>query len=394
MKSNFPQSRIVSVSHSLAILPADSPLSRKPRFGWRARPEKFYAGFEQKIVFYDCFWHADGKRILLVGPPPRNLLPILKQARYSTDNSQDDLISSFHISQSVMILELTSVPAGAQKINIVAPGMKFELDIQPNYSAALEGSRVIFTISKDNDLAWIRAWADYYQRFHGADTVVIVDNGSTKTTLVQLALALKQTKIEHIFVLSMPYIFGEIDRSVLFNPFWTNFLQNCINTIVLRRFAAQAEGLLNCDLDELAVYKTGASIFDTLEHTPRGLLAMTGAWVESYSDHLEYGDHRDFNYRLINTKERICKARKWVLDPKREWVKNLNVHPYWHWIEGRPRGAKTTNSNAFFWHFKGVNNNWKVKRNVTNTSRPDNIELDQKLVEQFSKWSPNYEKLE
>ncbi len=386
MKTNFPKSRTVSASHSMATLSKDSVLSRKPRFGWKARPEKFFTGFEQKIVFYDCFWHADGKRVLLVGPPPRNLLPPLKRAHYSTDNSQNALTASFHITQSVMILELTDVMEGARSIKISAPEIDFELEIQPNYSQILADKRVMFTISKDNNLEWISAWAEYYQHFHGVDALVLVDNGSTKTTLDSLASALEKTKIEHIFILSMPHKFGEIDYSVLFNPFWANFLQNCINSIVLRRFAANAQGLLNCDLDELAVHKSGSSLFSALEQTPGGLLTMRGVWIESYAERTDFGDHRDFKYRLIDEKSHTCKARKWVLDPKRQWVDNLNVHPYWHWIEGRPRGAKTTDPNAFFWHFKGINNNWKVKRNIKNASRPKNIEPDQLLVDQLSQW--------
>ena len=387
MKTSFPQTRIVNVDHTVAVLPQDSELSRKPRFGWRPRSNKFLEGFERKIVFYDCFWHADGKRVLLIGPPPRNLLSSLETAHYCTDSSADALKARFYISQSVMTLALDDVPPDAKSIKVNGPGINFDLEIQPNYSQFLSDKRIMFTISKDNNLEWISAWAEYYELFHQVNTIVLVDNGSTKTTLVRLALALKKTKIEHIFILSMPYKFGEIDYSVVFNPFWANFLHNCINSIVLRRFAASAEGLLNCDLDELAAHKTEPDIFSALKRAPNGLLAMNGVWIEAYSQNPEFGDHRDFRHRLIDKKAHLCKAQKWVLDPKKPWIENLNVHPYWHWIEGRPRGAKTTDPDAFFWHFKGINNNWKENRNSLENIRPQDLEIDQEIVSRFANWS-------
>ena len=53
------------------------------------------------------------------------------------------------------------------------------MPIQPNRSAALRGDRVIFTINKDNDLAWIADWARFYVAEHGATAAVVYDNGST-----------------------------------------------------------------------------------------------------------------------------------------------------------------------------------------------------------------------
>jgi hypothetical protein len=38
------------------------------------------------------------------------------------------------------------------------------------------------------------------------------------------------------------------------------------------------------------------------------------------------------------------------------------VHPYWHWIEGRAWFAKTMPPDATYWHFRGINTNWKEGR--------------------------------
>ena len=53
---------------------------------------------------------------------------------------------------------------------------------------------------------------------------------------------------------------------------------------------------------------------------------------------------------------------KWVLDPTRDWVRSLAVQPYLHRIHGAPEGARRHDEAAMFFHFKGINTNWKEKR--------------------------------
>ena len=63
-------------------------------------------------------------------------------------------------------------------------------------------------------------------------------------------------------------------------------------------------------------------------------------------------------------KARFCRAGKWAIDPSRSWLQRLRVHPYWHWIEGRPLLAKRYAGGAYFWHFRGINTGWKVDRSA------------------------------
>ena len=59
------------VANSYAALSPDTPAGRVPRAKGRARPEAFAAAFDTRTLFYDCFRHAEGQRILLVGTPDR-----------------------------------------------------------------------------------------------------------------------------------------------------------------------------------------------------------------------------------------------------------------------------------------------------------------------------------
>ena len=61
------------VDASYAALSAGSPVARQPRWALHKRPARFFENFDAKTLFYDCFWHDDGQRVILVGPPWRNL---------------------------------------------------------------------------------------------------------------------------------------------------------------------------------------------------------------------------------------------------------------------------------------------------------------------------------
>ena len=43
-------------------------------------------------------------------------------------------------------------------------------------------------------------------------------------------------------------------------------------------------------------------------------------------------------------------------------MRKLSVHPYWHWIRGRAPFSKSMPDDATYWHFKGINTNWKQQR--------------------------------
>ena len=128
---------------------------------------------------------------------------------------------------------------------------------------------------------------------------------------------------------------------------------------VLRRFGERAFGLLDCDIDELAGTRSGRSIYDLAKHSRGGLVAFRGIWIEATGAGTR---HRDFTQRRADPKAALSRPRKWALDPSRAWVRKLSVHPYWHWIEGRPPFAKSMPEDALYWHFRAINTNWKSAR--------------------------------
>ena len=378
------EARLIRSGRSMAFLAEESPLRRLPRQVRKPRPEAFMERFEDRALVYDCFWHADGQSILLVGPPPMNLTALLGEAEYLALPSGTRLEARYHPSLSTMITSLGGAPAGTAGVRLTLAGQVFELAVQPNHSAELAGRRVLFTMNRDNEPGWIAEWARWHQRLHGTDAIVLFDNGSSSYGTGDIEDTLLGVGgIEKIAVASWPGRFGMTDPSVSVNPYWAHFLQISSMSVALRRYGARAAGLLNCDIDELAATHSGRPIYDLLPAARRGLVAFNGQWIEALAEPGGAGSHRDFTQRLRDPKRARSGPRKWLLDPQRNWVRRLDVHPYWHWVHGRPWFGKTMPADAFYRHFRAINTNWKEAR--TTEIAVDGLEADAGLVEGFAR---------
>jgi hypothetical protein len=351
-------SEILAAESSPGALSSDNPLRREPRSPERERPRSFHDAFDARTLFYDCF--RRGADVLLVGPPPLNLKPAFDAARFTAHPSRARLRARFYSSLSIMITSLADVPPDTETIEVEVAGEKLLLPIQRSSVDDLAGRRVLFSVNKNNDLAWIREWALFHATLHGTDAVVLFDNGSTRYGGDELAATLADVPgIAKVAVPQWNVSFGPIDPAVRVNPYWARFFQISSMSVTLRRYGESAYGLLNCDIDELAGTRSGISIYDLAKRSRGGLVAFRGTWIEASR---EGSRHRDYTRRLADRSAAESRQRKWALDPTRPWVRGLNVHPYWHWIHGRPIFSKTMPDDATYWHFKPISTNWKVKR--------------------------------
>lgn len=379
--------RLLRVGRATAFLAEDRPLRRLPRAPHKQRPPAFHERFEDRALVYDCFWHADGERVLLVGPPPMNLAPLYRHARYEALPSRTLLTARHHASLSTMITELGGAPAGTTAIRFELEGQSFELPVGENYSSALARRRVLFTMSKDNELGWIAEWARWHARLHGTDAIVLFDNGSTRYEPAAIEETLRAVPgINQVAVASWPGRYGETDHALLSSPFYVLFLQVSSMSVALRRFAPGAAGLLNCDVDELVETPAGTDIYALAGASRHGLVVMRGQFVEAnaIADAPERGLlHRHFRMHHIEPSRASSPQKKWVLDPSRAWVQNLGVHPYMHWIQGRPMFGKAMPKGVRYHHFKAINTNWKEER--TRLGDPGQLVRDAYLDSAFGK---------
>jgi len=370
---------LLDAQSSAAQLPAG--VRREPRKPQRRRPQSFLEAFDATGLVYDCFWHADGQRVLLICPPPVNLVADYALATYTASGTT--LRPKFHTSLSVMIIELRDVPADSDVITLTFGRETRELPIRVNRSAELEGARILFGMNKNNELAWIREWATFHQRLHGTDSVILFDNGSTAYAVEEVVETLRSVPgLAHCAVPVWPQPFGRTDPAVRLNPYWAHFPQIASMSAVLRRYGAKAAGILNADIDELVEAPGGRSIYDVAASLKHGLAVFRGRWIEAVPLAEAAVDHRGYGLIQRDPKRARSRPNKWALDPKRAWVANLDVHPYWHWIAKRPMFSKVSPEGALYWHFRGINTNWK------RTSEPVARELltaDAELADAFTR---------
>ena len=356
--------RLLPSAHSAAFLGADAPVHRLPRAPGRRRPDEFFERFEDRALVYDCFWHADGRRILLVGPPPVNL--DAAAMRYEALPARQVLAARLHGSSSVAVTALSGAPEGTREISLRFLDREYAIPVQPNLSPTLRGRRILFTMSRDNDLAWIAEWARYHARVQGADSVIVFDNGSSRYAPAEVEATLLSTpELAHVAVPSWPYRYGAPDPGVMNNPFYTLFLQIASMSVVLRRYGAFAFGLLNCDIDELVATPPGTTIFDLAHRSRAGLVVMRGRFIEAVplpEARASGRTHKDFGYHSADARRSRSQQKKWALDPGRGWVENLDVHPYMHWIRGRPAFSKWSPEGVFYRHFRAIHTGWKDDR--------------------------------
>jgi hypothetical protein len=361
---------ILRAGHSAVFLPEKSPFRRHPRAPNRARPPEFTAGFEDRALFYDCFWNADGDSIVLAGPPPLNLMPVLERARYLAEPSGKHLTPSFSVSRSTATVEFRDAPKDTRSVSLHVGGNVHKTPVQPNLADRFARTRCLSTMNKDNDLDWIALWADWHARLHGADAILMFDNGSTRYGIDDLERTLAAVPgMKTVAVLSWPYRYGTLDRGVLFHRHWANFIQVAGLMVWIRRFGAKAEGLMNCDIDELVGTNNGRSAFDIVKQSPDGFVSLRGQWVESVARSGDGHHHFAYRYRHSSPLKALC-ANKWLLDPKRDWVRGSGIVPMMHRIYGMPGEMPERAPRLPFWHFRGISTNWKDERRIEGAVNP------------------------
>jgi len=156
------------------------------------------------------------------------------------------------------------------------------------------------TISKNNPLDWIGDWAEFYVRVHGADAILLYDNGSTDYDLGDIRDRL--TSIDGladslIVPWTFPYGPGVGPRNVQ-DSF---YCQPGALDHARRRYCAAARSVLNSDIDELVVTRPGDSIFERAESSGRAAMVFSGIWVETTeSRSAQPMRHADCRYRRWN----------------------------------------------------------------------------------------------
>lgn len=349
------------------VLPQDCPLRRGLISPSVPREARFLAHFEDRCIFYDVFWDVAGKRIILHGPPPVNLSEHYRNARFTARPSGKLLRARGHHSQKVHLYSLAA-PADTTHLEVEFARMIFTVPVGANHSAWFEGQNLLTTVSKNNDLQWIADWARFHVVNQGASAVLLFDNASDRYAPADIEATLAAVDgLRRICVVPAPFAYQRPDNALPDNRFWAHFLQPSLFTNMFRRYAALAAGILDCDIDELAVPLAGETVFETARASRSGTVYFRNRWIEPVPVEPRPDGYRHRDFCLAKAGDDITRGgtTKWAMAPGRRWMRNLRVQPRAHLIANRPPFTRHKPGTAYIAHFRGISTSWKYDRGVT-----------------------------
>jgi hypothetical protein len=350
------------------LLPDFTAARREPTRPPEFRGESFASQFDDTTLFYDAV-DIGNSEVALFAPPFFNLAPKLAATRFNAAAAPCEVeIRSYDRHAQVWLRR-----PQAGELRGSGPLGDFTVPFSPNERNVFQGRRVIFTMSKDNPIAWILDWARFNRDVHGADAVLIYDNGSSAYDSATLSAALASVPgIERSVVVEWPYKYGP-QGSNSWDHWDSDFCQLGAWEHARWRFLQDACAVMNADIDELVLSKDGTSVFAAAERSRFGLVRYYGRWIVGVdrggspaADALPR--HRDFDiymppeygfsWRAGRRDMNRCQP-KWTLAPRKcpprvQW----HVHSIASWWPSYLPCSR----NFSFAHFREIGSNWKYQR--------------------------------
>jgi hypothetical protein len=336
--------------------------------------------FDHDTLFYDVFHAGDGRRIICLGPPLLNCEEALSEVVFRVPAAKEATIWKYrpprsHLQPSCQFCLMAPEIAAADHLVMELGGRRVDIPIRPSGYPRFAGRRVLVTLSKDNPLPWIRDWAQFNVRIHGADAVLFYDNGSTAYDPAEVrAYLIDLQGVDDVLVVPWKFPYGPgTGRQNKQDSF---YCQPGALEHARWRFCGRARGVLNTDIDELVVLRSGASIFDRAERSSKAAIVFPGFWVEGLarpSGKSTIALHTDCVHRqrgqaimrrmfLFN---RLLRT-KWIVVPERcpddvDWGVH-DIYPVRRQTR-QERGAwRLKPRDVLYRHFRQINTGWKTPR--------------------------------
>jgi len=326
------------------------------------RNNSYAAHYDWDTLFYDVY--RSGRHVVFQGPPFLNFLDHLKAAEpFRRAFGFPRFAARHHGEKKRGEIWLKS---DAKSFALDCALGQFDITVQPDMSAMFAGRRVITTLSQNNDLRWIADWVRFYRRIHGADGVLVYDNGSTAYSLAQLQASLDEAaEGSPALALSWPFAYGPqggLAGAVngVETPWDSDFCQTGSLQHARFRFLTRARSVLNVDIDELLLGDDGGSIFAATEASRAGFIKFPGRWITTCSPGgalRETCRHADFVQ--FETGAGLDCPPKWCVVPGRGDRRSDS------WSVHNLFGAKANREVDNTWHYRhlrGITTSWKEER--------------------------------
>ena len=362
-------------------LPDFSAYRRTPTRSLEDRELGFDAAFDSETLIYDAF-RSGPNEVTLAAPPLFDLTEPFRLTRFTAGGR--DLSPSIRRFDRAAVVTFAA-PENVSRIACDGPLGAFEIAVQTDEAARYAGRRVLLTLSKDNPIPWILDWARHHRDVHGADAVLVYDNGSTAYPVENLLDALAALSgFGPIDVVRWPFKYGPQGTSA--QPFWdSNFCQLGQLEHARRRFLRNARSVLNGDVDEMVLKFGAENVFAAAERSPTGNVRYAGRWMTRAGSPAPADPtklrHRDF--RVVQrvsrvgswgvfAKDALACPSKWTASPAHcpdgvQW----KIHALSGWRARQPQSPSFG-----FRHFRELTTNWKYSRSEPEAFAPARHEED------------------
>lgn len=388
----LPAPRVAAVPGVPIIRPASidlrsfSAARREPPRPPHLRLDGYEEKFDAETLVFDAF-HAMDRRVVLMGPPFLNLKDGMARMRVTALPS--GVSCRFELREMDRHGQIhVTVPDGTERLVLDTPFGRTEAAVQPSELDRFAGRRVLLTQSRNNDLAWIQDWIRFGRDSHGADAVLIYDNGSDRYPLEALAEAVGAVGgMAAAAVVSWPFKFGP--QSVHRRHWDSDFTQHGVLEHARRRFLEGARAVQSSDVDEFVLPAGSMSVFEAAERSRLGIVRYRGDWIIEIEGAPRRPDgsvrHTDFTTLLKTPPRRrlgvlpaphgLC-PYKWTLVPARcpdkaQW----GIHAVGGWMPGHAISWRWS-----YRHFRPISNSWKYKRSDTAAFDPARHARDEALI--------------
>lgn len=330
------------------VWPQSHPSLIRDRIGtWAERAPGYDVGYDFSTLFYDAYWCADVGAARLIAPKLLNFQGLLQDAHITLDGVEARYqITEFPRSSRIDLF----CDQRPETLKISHPLAIFEGPIGGDLRAMFAGRNAIVTVAKDQRIEWLIDWVRYHVTTHGADAVVIYDNGSTQVTSDQMREALASIQgLKISAVIDAAFPFGPTGNS--HSQFKSRFFQLAMLEHARARLLEQARAVLNLDIDELVWSVNGTSVFEAAAR--RGYVRLGGLWV--YAPHPSAPPkHHDHTCTIPGGGPRT--SSKWCVAPQSE----IGQTP-WFLHRIGPRTLPVAEDFGF-WHCRQLSTNWDYDR--------------------------------
>jgi hypothetical protein len=308
--------------------------------------------YDRQTLIYDIV-HIENLGIVRVYLPRLlNLASLLNLAAFSIDG-QRCFPKRHRVFRRFETLDFLSGIELPERFGLTLQGNpEIVAGVNRSFHEEYRGRRVIYTLLRNEKLEWIADWLTFHNEVHGADAVLISDNGSNRFSSLELLDAVRSIKgYQTCRILSVPLPWGPRGRAQGVDD--GKFLQTALLNLTRDRFFADAAGVLNLDVDELLLRRGDVSVFDRVNRW--GLVTFPGEWRYSGRDVISV---RHSDHRFRDPFDKPC-ATKYCYKPASKLGRMcLSVHG----LEKLSRKFFSGKRQYAFLHCRNISTSWKYDR--------------------------------